>query len=364
MDQAIACCGQRLTGDTVRQLVGAVPSETLEQLLNAVARNSSEDVLRQVDQLLTEGHNPAHFARQMVRFLRNALVAKVAGDDSPLLQISDDERARVGRVAAQFSEEDLTRFLQVILRTHGDLAYKQEQRFHLELGLLKLVHAQRLLPLEQLLSDSVPLPGSAATARGGATGSGKAERTTAVGSRSSAPPRESPFEADKARKAGSTSSWDSPTAPKAEVSAPAMSSGTAAAVERAPVREDSSPEAAVRTEVMRVLEQTNSRAAILGIEVRGGELLLRLDVPENLIDMSLSEDARRAVASASAQAAGRPLKLKLAGTNGSNSAKPVAPPAPSGPGARARAAEDPVVRRMHEKFGAQIRTIIDYRDKR
>ena len=41
-----------------------------------------------------------------------------------------------------------------MLRTHGDVSYKQEQRFHLELGLLKLVHAQRLLPLEQLLSES------------------------------------------------------------------------------------------------------------------------------------------------------------------------------------------------------------------
>ena len=41
-----------------------------------------------------------------------------------------------------------------MLRTYGDVSYKQEQRFHLELGLLKLVHAQRLLPLEQLLSES------------------------------------------------------------------------------------------------------------------------------------------------------------------------------------------------------------------
>src|SRR5512141_2840322 len=161
MDQAIACCGQHLTAETVRQLVGAVPSEILEELMNAVARNSAEDVLRHVDRLLTEGHNPAHFARQMVRFLRNATVAKVAGAESALLQISSDERARVGRVAEQFSEEDLARFLQIMLRTHSELGYKQEQRFHLELGLLKLVHAQRLLPLEQILSESQPRTGAA-----------------------------------------------------------------------------------------------------------------------------------------------------------------------------------------------------------
>jgi hypothetical protein len=30
-------------------------------------------------------------------------------------------------------------------------------------------------------------------------------------------------------------------------------------------------------------------------------------------------------------------------------------------GSRARAEEEPVVRRMKEKFGAEIRTVIDYR---
>ena len=127
---------------------------------------SSEDVLRTIDRLLVEGQSAQHFARQMVRFLRNTVVAKVAGSDSPVLQISSDERARVSRVAERFSEEDLTRFLQIMLRTHSDLGYKQEQRFHLELGLLKLVHAQRLLPLEQLLSGEAAKP-AGTPSRGG-----------------------------------------------------------------------------------------------------------------------------------------------------------------------------------------------------
>ena len=101
-----------------------------------------------------EGQNPAHFARQLVRFLRNALVAKVSGKESSLLQISGDERTRVARVADMFSEEDLARHLQIMLRTFNELGYRQEQRFHLELGLLKMAHAQRLLPLEQLLSEA------------------------------------------------------------------------------------------------------------------------------------------------------------------------------------------------------------------
>ena len=39
-------------------------------------------------------------------------------------------------------------------------------------------------------------------------------------------------------------------------------------------------------------------------------------------------------------------------------------PASTNGGGRGRAEQDPVVRRMKEKFGAEIRTIIDYKDKR
>ena len=129
MDQAIACCGNVLSADVVRGLVGTVSSDVLEDVMDAVARNSSEDVLRTIDRLLVEGQSAQHFAKQMLRFLRNALVAKVAGSDSQVLQISSDERARVARVAERFSEEDLSRFMQIMLRTHGELGYKQEQRF-------------------------------------------------------------------------------------------------------------------------------------------------------------------------------------------------------------------------------------------
>ena len=206
LDQAIASSSGKLTADSVRNLVGAAPAHVLEEVMQAVARGASEDVLRQVDHLISEGHSPTHFARQMVRFLRNATVAKIAGKDSSLLQISSEERERVERVAALFGEEDLTRHLQIMLRTHGELGYKQEQRFHLELGLLKMAHAQRLLPIEQLLSDVAGASDS--------TGAVGASRTPArpsivpspsgggFATRRAETNQVSPFAADSARKGG------------------------------------------------------------------------------------------------------------------------------------------------------------------
>ncbi len=71
LDQAIASSDGRLTAESIRQLVGAAPSGAMEEVMKAVAEGSSDLILRQVDRLIGEGQNPTHFARQMVRFIRN-----------------------------------------------------------------------------------------------------------------------------------------------------------------------------------------------------------------------------------------------------------------------------------------------------
>ena len=158
MDQAIASapCDAKnrpvLSTAQIRELMGSVPNTVFEHLLEAVAAGESAPVMTQLNDLLNAGHSPQSLARQMVRYLRNTLMAKLGGEQTELLQISADERARAARTALLFGEEEITRNLQIMLRTFDDLNYRQEQRFHLELGLMKLVHAQRLLPLEELLS--------------------------------------------------------------------------------------------------------------------------------------------------------------------------------------------------------------------
>ena len=378
MDQAIACCGTKLSAALVLGLIGSVGSEILEDLMGTVARSSSEEALRLLDRLMTEGQNPAHFAKQLVRFLRNALVAKVGSADSGVLQISTDERKRVGRVAGQFSEEDLARFLQIMLRTYDELGYRQEQRFHLELGVLKMVHAQRLLPLEQILSQvssdkPAPAPArqSAAPAARSTPASSPASSSYARGSESSV----SPFEADRARK---TRSFD-PEMSAAESPAAAMqaqvATGAATAVALDEAEAEANPEASndpavILGAVLAELEKAGHNSPALELEkgtavVHGSELIVTINVTAKFIDVLFLPDPMRVAHSAASAAAGRPLKVKVVSgaPNGNGAPAVVRPVRENGTSARSRAANDPVVQRMQEKFGAEIRTVIDHREK-
>ena len=401
MDQAIASCGDTLSADVVRGLVGTLGSDTLEDIMDAVACDSSEDVLRTIDRLLVEGQSAQHFARQMVRFLRNTVVAKVAGSDTPVLQISSDERARVARVAERFSEEDLTRFLQIMLRTHSDLGYKQEQRFHLELGLLKLVHAQRLLPLEQLLSGEAAkprgtvsrsgssLPGNASTAVArsapAATRTSAPEASSSRGAATSPFKGPSPFESDRSRK--SEPKAETPAITSALVGTPSSVAGStpvastaiesSVAVAVAIASEDPPADATLevtpdvaRNAVLGALEDAGQQMLAHNLEsgewsVRSHEVSVKVAMSQVMVDVALGEGPKRIVQEALLKATGKPLKFKMV-SGGSQFTPKAAPPSArpaNGAGARSRAMSDPIVQRMQEKFGAEIRSVIDHKER-
>jgi hypothetical protein len=101
--------------------------------------------------------------------------------------------------------------------------------------------------------------------------------------------------------------------------------------------------------------------------VQGNELVIKIAESQTVIDMSLGPDARRLAIASASGVLGRAVKLRVV------PGATVAPqenkrngdaPRPSGPGGRGRAEQDPVVRRMQEKFNAEIRTVIDYKEKR
>jgi DNA polymerase III subunit gamma/tau len=153
LEQARAYCGEVITNDAVRELLGVVPDDALATLVSAIAEGSADRALGLIHTFQKEGRNLQHFCREAIRHMRNLLIAKVCGADSDLIAATADQRPALAEAAALFSEEDLTRFFQILLQTDEDLRRKPDPRVHLEMGLLRLINAARLAPLEELLTE-------------------------------------------------------------------------------------------------------------------------------------------------------------------------------------------------------------------
>jgi DNA polymerase III subunit gamma/tau len=152
LDQVIAACGGHLDEKRVRQVLGVVPTELLADIVKAIDAADSRRVLERVGQLAAEGYELAHFCGELTRFVRDLMIGRTCGADSKLLQVPSEQREQISEIVGRFSEEDLSRFFNILLRAESEMRYALVPRFHLELALMKMVHARRLVSLETLLS--------------------------------------------------------------------------------------------------------------------------------------------------------------------------------------------------------------------
>jgi DNA polymerase III subunit gamma/tau len=391
MDQAIAsapCDANNhpvLSAAQIRELMGAVPNTVFERLLEAVARGESAALMEQINGLVNAGHSPLSLARQLVRYLRNTLMARLGGEKTELLEISADERARAARTALLFTEEELTRNLQIVLRTFDDLNYRQEQRFHLELGLLKLIHAQRLLPMEEILSGIAGGAGAPAASRPPA-----ATPRAAPASQSAAPPV-SPF----ATGAPSGSSVAKTGVAAIEVSEAAVAvtappqarngSAHAPAPSAEPNAEPSAPvvsEAAARTATAGAPTADALRAAILSALTEQGHSSvaqrlgsaawsldganLRIEVPgigKKTLGVYITDAVQKILRQELNRLGGPARFLVVPGEAGAEPAAAQNEPPPAG-GVQEAALNNPLVQRAREIFHAEVRSVLDLRQSK
>jgi DNA polymerase-3 subunit gamma/tau len=196
LEQARAYCGDAISDKEVRELLGVVPEDALEELVGAISEGSADRALGLVHTFQKEGRNLQHFCREAIRHMRNLLITRTCGAGSDLIAATPDQRPALAKAAALFSEEDLTRFFQILLQTDDDLRRKPDPRVHLEMGLLRLINASRLAPLEELLTElkSGAPSGSASTgaARGATAAFASAPKSVTPSSAAAIPTQPNP----------------------------------------------------------------------------------------------------------------------------------------------------------------------------
>jgi DNA polymerase-3 subunit gamma/tau len=284
-----------------------------------------------VGELEATGRSLQHFCRELARYWRNLLVAKIAGKPTRLIAASEQEQAGLLETAAAFSEEDLTRYLNLTLDLYKTLQTSLQPRLHLELGLVKLVHAGRIRSIEQAIADLGP-------------------NTTT----SPAPVGTPPLTAKSTLGTPARSTFLAPPPVKTVAATPAPSA------EPPPL-----PAPAVRTGDLKQDLHNGLRAAGFAfsadaiqsaeVQLQGSELIIRAP---KLMLMALKDASVQKVA---AEVIGKPVRVRAEAGENIVAAAPKAPPANAvepNDEVRERALADPAVKRFQELFpNAQIRSV-------
>jgi DNA polymerase-3 subunit gamma/tau len=393
LEQARAYCGEEITDNQVRELLGVVPEDALNELVEAIRTQSADRALGLVHTFQKEGRNLQHFCREAIRHMRNLLIARVCGADSDLLAATPEQRPALAKAAALFGEEDLTRYFQILLETDDDVRRKMDPRVHLEMGLLRLINAGRLAPLEELLAEAGgangrtgggPTVRSAASNRAGgqfpsgtasvsATGTAARSATgfgfaSSIVSARTAVSESVRHAADSGEQAGTVSAERAPSANalSAAAAAPAKERDEAAAPATTNNRESKRPPAVTG---MSAEQMTEIKNAIQTQQRFIGELLehaarwelegseLRIYFPSeksNFAELLEGRETLEKMRDSSSKVLGRSVRVCARLESGAAKDENASRVAASTQEMRAQFENDPLVKSMLQRFGGRI----------
>jgi DNA polymerase-3 subunit gamma/tau len=154
-DQVVAFSGDRLTYESVRQVLHFVDQETFFQLTDLIITNNSSGGFALAEEVVMSGYDIQDFLSGLEEHYRNLLVARATGE-TQLIEAPEDIRERYTRVAEQFSEGDLLRLLKITAQTMQAVKFSPQPRLKFEVALIDMIKMDSTIEISTLLSSMGP----------------------------------------------------------------------------------------------------------------------------------------------------------------------------------------------------------------
>jgi DNA polymerase-3 subunit gamma/tau len=151
LDQIISFSGQEVVDEDVREVLGFVPNEILDKTVDGLAAHDSRTLLSNIEIVVEQGLNINQYVRELIGRIRDLLLMRLDLDAKVLGNA--EEKAALKQRSADFSEQDLIRYFDMLLRMENDLRFTSQPRFHLEVGFIKLAKIGHIRDIEDVLND-------------------------------------------------------------------------------------------------------------------------------------------------------------------------------------------------------------------
>jgi DNA polymerase-3 subunit gamma/tau len=151
LDQIISFGGQEIAQDDVRDVLGFIPNEIIDRTSAALATQDSRELLECISIVVEQGLSIQQYIRECIARMRDLLMMKLGLDDKVLA--SPEDKKVLASDSGQFSEQELVRNFDMLLRLEYELKGTSQPRLHLEAGLVKLALAGRVRDIEDVIRE-------------------------------------------------------------------------------------------------------------------------------------------------------------------------------------------------------------------
>lgn len=151
LDQVINFAGGDFQYEHALRALGLIDRDVLHRLMEAIIAQNALESFAVIRRVAESGAEMRLFCRHLIRHVRDLLMARIVGRNHDLLPYSDDETELLLEQSQKLSEEDLTRFFDILVRADEEMQLAATPQYHLETAAVKMIHATRLKPLVELI---------------------------------------------------------------------------------------------------------------------------------------------------------------------------------------------------------------------
>ncbi len=158
-DQVRAFAGDEITVEDVVTVLGLVGRDLVFDMLEAVVSEDAPAAFALVERAIERGYDLRLLCRELARATRDLLILSVDPKRASDPDVAAEaEKDRLLAMAGQWSREDLLRAFDLLTRTEQEVRVSDQPRYNLEMGLLRLMHLRKLVPLGELLGLAEKMP--------------------------------------------------------------------------------------------------------------------------------------------------------------------------------------------------------------
>ncbi|MDH3256097.1 MAG: DNA polymerase III subunit gamma/tau [Nitrospinota bacterium] len=171
LDQVIAFCGKEIDPGAVEAVLGIVGQNALAAFVDCIQQRDAAGLLQQVSEVIVHGKDLGYFCRDLIEYLRNLMLVKVAGNAETLLSGQTTHWDTLKKQAASFQPDELQQMFQVLSKAEMEMKRSSLPQIVFEMAVLRLTDVRPMQEIDALIDKinrmeapapaktSAPLPG-------------------------------------------------------------------------------------------------------------------------------------------------------------------------------------------------------------
>jgi len=164
LDQLFSYCGERVTTRDVIEILGLVSQEAVADIGTGLLAGDLKRVLARLAQVVEQGLNIKRFCADLLAWFRHLLLFSLHEEPEQVLDLPEDELARLARAAASVSPETITAIFTLLVQGLEKVHYSSQPLLAVECALMQALQAREVRPMAELLDRfdrvlaGLPLP--------------------------------------------------------------------------------------------------------------------------------------------------------------------------------------------------------------